>query len=70
MDVSWWELSNYTRNKNVIADLVSLGFEVFAKSRPNLLSDPEFDAIVAIFFVVSNEKSKYDQSQCYKTSTI
>jgi hypothetical protein len=36
-----------------------LGFEIFAKSKPGLLPNPDFDPIIALVFNLSNEKVKY-----------
>ena len=58
------KLNNH-RSRAVLTDLTTFGFEVFAKSRPNLMPNPEIDSINTLFFLVSNEKAKYS-STCEK----
>jgi len=48
-----------------VVDLAVLGFEVFARSRQNLLPNPEIDSINALLFHLTNERVKL--SDVYKT---
>ena len=59
------DLDKKLRQKCSIADLAVLGFEIFARSRPNLSANPEIDGINALIFHLTNERVKF--SDYYKT---
>ena len=48
-----------------MADLAVLGFEIFARSRQNLLPNPDSDSISALLFHLTNERVKF--SDVYNT---
>jgi len=53
------EVDQKLSKKSSSVDISLLGFEVFARSRPNLLPNPDLDPINALIFNLSNEKVKY-----------
>ena len=58
------------RNKNVIADIVLFGFEVFARSKGKLMANPDTDPISALVFLVTNEKAKFQEEFAKQKSTL
>lgn len=46
------------------------GFEVFARSRPNLLPNPDIDPISALAFLVTNEKGKFEEDYLKRRGNV
>jgi hypothetical protein len=55
------EIDKKMTKKTAAIDMALLGFEVFARSRPGLLPNPDNDPLDAIVFNLSNEKVKYSE---------
>ena len=62
------EIDKKLRKKFGQMDVSMLGFEVFARSRPDLNPNPDFDSINALIFNLSNEKVKYSDEFAIKKS--
>ena len=53
------------RQKCSATDVAVLGFEIFARSRPNLQANPNSDKVDALIFNLSNERVRF--SDAYNT---
>lgn len=62
------EMDKKLKQKCSVIDMAVLGFEVFARSRPNLLANPEIDGINVLIFNLSNERVKFSDQYNTKKS--